>query len=408
MKGVHGSGDMSVSSEEFTLDAPASKAPKSTAVPKTVAVSDNSDGSLGGSENGSVETPPGHTADQHNTVTPDNQGVTSMDAESDTSSTAARAGNGDGSAGIDDSGLGNCDCGGISLSSIDKEFSMDALAKKLDELNTGMKTLRERTNDYCTLGDEPKDGGADAELIGDLISHIETLQEEVAEWMTKAEEQYLRYTWCLCILQRIMGILDGLFSSRQILLMLLLVFGTGYDKMRDEIYPWKMGATVRASLSATFIEFGRGYTSLWRHVAWLLGYEECSHDPARYIFQVTDGTLGAFRITDMQFLQAIYEQLREIFPSAPVDLAQFLDVPVGMTTSGLWDFLHLYRRRVQRRLEGMTSVTSGTSVAARRPAHEVAREEAEDEEEEDKLVVPLDKCKSDKAPESEDGDDMAT
>ena len=92
MKGVHGSGDMSVSSEEFTLDAPASKAPKSTAVPKTVAVSDNSDGSLGGSENGSVETPPGHTADQHNTnqhntVTPDNQGVTSMDAESDTSST---------------------------------------------------------------------------------------------------------------------------------------------------------------------------------------------------------------------------------------------------------------------------------------------------------------------------------
>ena len=56
----------------------------------------------------------------------------------------------------------------------------------------------------------------------------------------------------------------------------------------------------------------------------------------------------------------------------------------------------------------MTSVNSGASVAARRPAHEVAREEVEDEEEEDNVVVPLDKCKSDKAPESDDGDDMAT
>ena len=83
----------------------------------------------------------------------------------------------------------------------------------------------------------------------------------------------------------LLELLQGLLSDEQMLFLLHATLGPLQKSMCVEGREWQMHPDVRECLREIFGKFGIGYTSIWKHVAFVLGNEEFATDPGNWVMQ---------------------------------------------------------------------------------------------------------------------------
>ena len=284
------------------------------------------------------------------------------------------------------------DSAGFEILDIDDQdiFDLGDLQDEINQMGDDLGKFRHRAGESNNSGDDHET------LVDELLQEIENLQGDLMEWKQKGERQHHKHKWHKFILMHLLELLHGLLSHEQMLFLLHATLGPLQKSMCVEGKEWQMHPDVRACLREVFGKFGIGYTSVWKHIAYVLGNEEFTSDPGNWIMsRARRGGNGLLNLSRREFESALLSHLIAMYPDAPFDVSLSLSSSAGMHSTFFFNFMNHYRRRVRRRL----NVAPANPLVARMPsAAELAqREEEEKEEEEREQEEKASKGKSDKS-----------